>query len=86
LDLQRQSGGLPGEHATAQPVHVVERGVTGEHAQAVRAAATGATDQQQRARLGQIVDALGYPMFFLGASLIGLPVLLLVHRAGRLLR
>lgn len=32
---------------------------------------------------GQIVDAVGYSQFFLGASLIGVPVFLLVWLAGR---
>jgi PAT family beta-lactamase induction signal transducer AmpG len=32
---------------------------------------------------GQVVDALGYPGFFLGASLIGVPVFLLVWLANR---
>ena len=32
---------------------------------------------------GAIVDTLGYPAFFLGASLLGIPVLLLVYWAGR---
>jgi len=32
---------------------------------------------------GQIVDAVGYTQFFLGASLIGVPVFLLVWLAGR---
>jgi len=35
---------------------------------------------------GQIVEALGYPVFFFGASLIGLPVLVLVALAGRNVR
>ena len=32
---------------------------------------------------GQIVNAVGYPRFFLGASLLGVPVFLLVWLAGR---
>lgn len=32
---------------------------------------------------GQVVDALGYPVFFFGASLLGVPVLLLVWLAAR---
>jgi PAT family beta-lactamase induction signal transducer AmpG len=34
---------------------------------------------------GSIVDSLGYPGFFLFTTLLGLPVLALVHRAGDLL-
>ena len=32
---------------------------------------------------GQVVDAVGYERFFLGASLIGVPVFLLVFLANR---
>jgi len=34
---------------------------------------------------GSMVDGIGYPAFFIFTTLIGIPVLWLVHRAGRLL-
>lgn len=32
---------------------------------------------------GQIVDAVGYPTFFVGTAIIGVPVLVLVVRVAR---
>ena len=34
---------------------------------------------------GAMVDSVGYPVFFIGTAILGVPVLVLVRLAGRLL-